>query len=97
MNKKKLIDVEVTLRTENIKLNEEFCEISKFKIHPGEYCCLTVADTGVGIPSDNLIKIFEPFFITKKQGSGTGLGLSAVYGTVQSHNNRLKSLIDLPK
>lgn len=78
------------LRTKNTKLNQEFCEFSKFNIYPGEYCCLEVVDTGCGVPSDNLTKIFEPFFTTKEQGSGTGLGLSAVYATVQSHNGAIE-------
>jgi signal transduction histidine kinase/uncharacterized membrane protein affecting hemolysin expression/ActR/RegA family two-component response regulator len=50
---------------------------------------ITVTDTGSGIPPDVLPRIFEPFFTTKPVGSGTGLGLSAVYGTVQSQGGTL--------
>lgn len=44
---------------------------------------LSIADTGMGIPSHLLNKIFEPFFTTKPVGKGTGLGLSIIYGLVQ--------------
>jgi PAS domain S-box-containing protein len=46
----------------------------------GDHVCITVADTGVGIPDDIVTKVFDPFFTTKPVGKGTGLGLSQVHG-----------------
>ncbi|MBP2679686.1 MAG: sensor histidine kinase, Cache 1 [Deltaproteobacteria bacterium] len=51
--------------------------------------CVTVADTGQGIPEANLNRIFEPFFTTKEVGKGTGLGLSITYDIVKKHNGEI--------
>jgi CheY-like chemotaxis protein len=61
------------------------------EMQPGEWICVTVADTGTGIPDDVLPHIFDPFFTTKAPGAGTGLGLAQVYGIVAQH----EGLIDV--
>ena len=52
---------------------------------PGKYALMSIADSGHGMPADLLNKIFEPYFTTKEQGKGTGLGLAVVYGIIQAH------------
>ena len=54
-------------------------------MQPGEWIVLSVSDTGMGIASDILPHIYEPFFTTKDVGEGTGLGLAQVYGIVTQH------------
>ena len=58
------------------------------QVPPGkEFIVVEIEDTGCGIPADHLDKIFEPFFSTKKEG--TGLGLAVSYGIIQSHQGRI--------
>jgi len=74
----------LTFETKNLLVDEAYSSIHK-QLKPGRYVYLSVADTGLGIPKDIQSKIFEPFFTTKEIGTGSGLGLSMIYGIVQNH------------
>lgn len=50
---------------------------------------IQVSDTGVGIPEDDVEKIFEPFFTSKADGKGVGLGLSVAYGIIRQHQGEI--------
>jgi two-component system cell cycle sensor histidine kinase/response regulator CckA len=72
----------LTIRTANV-LSAQVQRRGHEVMPAGDYVLIEVADTGVGIPGSNLARIFDPFFSTKELGSGTGLGLSTVYGIVK--------------
>ena len=62
---------------------------SNFKIY--------IQDEGIGIPKENMEKLFTPFFTTKKLGKGTGLGLPLVYGIVKMHKGQINVISNTDK
>ncbi len=74
----------LTIETASIGLDEDY--VQKHSIVPiGDYVLLAVTDTGQGIAPEHLSHIFEPFYTTKAEGKGTGLGLATVYGIVKQN------------
>ncbi len=73
----------LTIKTENVTIDENYCKIYPYT-RPGNFVCLSITDTGIGMDKETISHIFEPFFTTKEVG--TGLGLSVIYGIVKQHD-----------
>ena len=74
----------LSLQLENVRLDDAYASLN-LEAKPGPHLCLTVNDTGTGIPKEIQERIFDPFFTTKEPGKGTGLGLSTTLAIVKSH------------
>ena len=72
----------LTIETDNVALNDE-AVVGFDGLRVGPHVRFSVMDTGEGIAEDVLDKMFDPFYSTKRQGHGTGLGLATVYGIVK--------------
>lgn len=78
----------LSIRTEAVKLDRMLTGAYGLQ-KPGEYARISVSDNGIGIGSDAIKKIFEPFYTMKEVGQGTGLGLSIVYGIIKQHEGHI--------
>ncbi len=84
----------VIIETFSIHLTESLMS-THTDLHPGEWVCLSITDTGVGMTQDILSHLFEPFFTTKGIGKGTGLGLATCYGIIKQHNGDISVYSEL--
>ena len=75
---------DITIATRNVDASQEAVPLCSGQRGQGEFICISLRDTGGGIPQEIADRIFEPFFTTKGT-EGTGLGLSVIYGILQEH------------
>jgi len=75
----------LVIETASLRLEDAYVQEHSM-VPPGPYVLLTVTDSGSGIAPEHLSHIFEPFYTTKEEGKGTGLGLATVYGIVKQNS-----------
>ena len=75
----------LVIETASVHLDDAYVQEHPI-VPPGDYVLLTVTDSGMGIAPEHLPHIFEPFYTTKEEGKGTGLGLATVYGIVKQNS-----------
>ena len=77
------------IRASSIKGGTGFHCVTCGQVTDGDWICIAVQDSGMGILQKDLAYIFEPFYTTKEPGKGTGLGLAQVYGIAKSHDGHV--------
>ena len=79
----------LTIATSNATLDDTYAG-AQGDVLPGDYICITVTDTGIGMTPDVAARAFDPFFTTKPTGQGTGLGLSMIYGFARQSDGHVE-------
>jgi signal transduction histidine kinase/PleD family two-component response regulator len=78
----------LTIETGNTMLDETYAARDS-EVIPGQYAVVSISDSGSGMDTETLGRVFEPFYTTKEVGKGTGLGLSMVYGFVKQSGGHI--------
>jgi len=79
----------LTIEVANAVIDEDYARWHD-EVAPGQYVMFAVTDTGVGMPAEVAARAIDPFYTTKPDGRGTGLGLSMVYGFVKQSSGHIK-------
>ncbi len=82
-------DNKIIIETEKINLDKMSADFL-LEFTPGDFICIKISDTGIGISQKDINKIFDPFYSTKSEDRGTGLGLSMVYGIIKQYGGTLR-------
>jgi CheY-like chemotaxis protein len=82
------------IETSNAALDQAYCDQND-EVEPGQYIMVAISDTGSGMSADIAQRAFDPFFTTKPAGTGTGLGLSQVYGFIKQSRGHVKIYSEL--
>jgi signal transduction histidine kinase/DNA-binding response OmpR family regulator len=79
----------LTIEARNASLDDAYCA-TNLDVRPGQYVMIAVSDSGCGMTAEQIGRAIEPFYTTKPEGQGTGLGLSMVYGFAKQSGGHLK-------